>query len=92
MARLSKWDYKQRQNLKFLLLEGYQLGEISQAMHLSIPTIKLELMRGLSEEEGRLGRYVKYNPDLSLRNYVIELIGEEGLAALMRYENGKSKE
>lgn len=89
MARLSKWDYKQRQNLKFLLLEGYMLGEISEAMHLSIPTIKLEILRGLTEEEGRAGRYVKYNPDLSLRNYVIDLIGEESLAALVRYENGK---
>ena len=91
MPKTVKWNYQKRMNLEYLLKEGYGVTEIVEMLHVSRPLIITEIKKGLSGEDAKNHRWVKYSSDLSLEAYVIDIIGEEGLNALVRYENGKSK-
>ena len=86
MARPQKWGYKQRQTLKHLIAEGYQMNEIAAAMEITPTSIRNELRRGLDKENGALKRWIKYDPLLASRNEVIKCIGEDGLYALLESE------
>lgn len=85
------WNYQMRKNLEYLLKEGYVVTEISKMLHISRPTVVAEIKRGLSPEDADKNRFVKYDVGLSIRNFVVGNVGEEGLEALIRCENGKSK-
>ena len=88
MARPHIWDYKQRQTLKYLIAEGYQMNEIADVMKITPTSIRTELRRGLDKKNGSSKRWIKYDPLLASRNAVIKCIGEDGLQALVEYETG----
>lgn len=91
MARANEWDILKRKALKGLLTEGYRIGEIKTIMHVSYPTLQKEFKRGLSEEDYKNLRYIKYSPYLALENTAIEALGKEEFDLLMQYEINKKK-
>ena len=50
MGRPLEWDYKQRENLAFLLKQGYMMKEILEMLHCTRPKLLAEYKRGLDEE------------------------------------------
>lgn len=89
MGKTHKWDFVQRKNLQHLLREGYNLKDIAEMMHVTAPTLRSELERGVREED--YFRWIKYDPVLASRYVAIKEIGEDGLYAVIDYECEKKK-
>ena len=60
MAKV-KWNYSMRNQLQLLLEEGFTLRRIADSFGVSYTNLKKELSRGLSEEEFKEKRYIKYS-------------------------------
>lgn len=96
MPGIDGWNMKKRKVLECLIQDGWKIKEISEKTRMSIYMIRGELIRGLEGEDLEMRHYVKYVPELALKNIVVELIGEDGLDSLVRFETegkepGKSK-
>ncbi len=59
-----RWNWEDRQNLKFLLNEGFTVTYISENhLRFSTTAIYEEIKRGIGEEDYSMKRYLKYQPE-----------------------------
>ena len=78
-----KWNMIDRGMLSKSLLEGFSLVQIEEEIGISRFQIKSEIKRGLTEDEYKERRYVKYNPERSVYQTALQAIGEDGMRVLL---------
>ena len=74
--------------LKQLLLEGYQVKEITNMTRISRATIYNELKRGLTSSEYVNRRYIKYEPARAIEHDIKNRFGEEELNYYLQWIKG----
>lgn len=62
------WNDRGRKALEEMAKKGYRVTEIAEALGVSGQTVRSELMRGMSEENYKNGRYVQYSAEESIQN------------------------
>lgn len=60
MTTFFKWTKERRENFEVLVKEGYSIPDLMKLTHYSRYLIESELKRGLTEEEFKSRRFVKY--------------------------------
>lgn len=76
-GRAIDWSIKDRERLQALCREGYTIARIVEVFDVSRVVINKELQRGLTEEEWRERRYVKYSIKKAILSEAKEKLGEE---------------
>jgi len=89
--RLYEWNFKKRNELKKLLLQGYKIIEIEKILNVSRHPLKDELKRGLTDSDYTNQRYIKYDPYMAMDTVVKNAVGEEEFKLLMDYWKEQEK-
>ncbi len=74
---------KKRQQIEVYLKEGYMLKDISKMCDISLSTLLNEIKKGLTPDEYKSKRYVKYNHIRAIASLITIRIGTEQLEALL---------
>lgn len=77
--RKSIWDRESRLRLESLLKQGYSLQKIAEMFDLARPTIRAEVVRGITEEEKNERRWVMYRASRAMMSEIIEDVGEDNM-------------
>ena len=77
--RKSIWDRESRLRLESLLKQGYSLQKIAEMFDLTRPTIRAEVVRGITEEEKNERRWVMYRASRAMMSEIIEDVGEDNM-------------
>lgn len=86
------WSIEMREQLKFVLGEGLLPAHIIKDFGISRVTLLKELKRGLSEEEYRERRYIKYLPVKALKTEITELFGEDVIEYIKENDGRENNE
>lgn len=70
-----KWNIELREELKFLIEQGFTIKKIMEDLDMSYPTLNSEIKRGLTKEEYKNKQYLRYNIVRATTNYAIEQVG-----------------
>lgn len=76
MRKYHKWTAESRKTLEALLKEGYKVPQIANIMSISAMTVYKEIEKGVSEQEYREKRYIKYTADKAIETSIMKLKGE----------------
>ncbi|MBS6799138.1 MAG: hypothetical protein KH297_04570 [Firmicutes bacterium] len=90
MAKV-KWDYNMRNKLQLLLEEGFTLRRIADSFGVSYPNLKKEVLRGLSDEEYREKRYIKYSLEEAIMEEFKSTFDEESREIIYRARGKKNE-
>ena len=62
------WNDRSRKVLESLAKEGCRVADMAEALGVTGQTLRYELMRGMSEEDYKKGRYLQYSAERSIQN------------------------
>lgn len=71
------FDLENRKKLEFLLSDGFSLTIIQKKLDVTRSMLYTEIKKGLTAEEYKYRRYVKYNPIRAIIADIEKAVGEE---------------